>query len=484
MPYFRQLSFKRSVSLEFSLVVLFFFGVYILTMYPGPGGRIWFGDSVRWQLLANLRGLGHPTGYPLYLFLTKAFNGIFLFVPSWVRVNLVSVVFALVTLVGLQLLLMKLDVSRIVRLVFVFIFGLSYTFWSQATEAEVYTLQSGLTIWSILCMTIYYQSKNIRWFYIAFAIFSLAFANHLTTIFLAAPLAIIALSTDRTLLFNRKVYTYCALLLVGGASFYTYIWSLYFDPNLDFRFVGHGQVKTFYTFVDFVTGGYLKNSMHYTSLHALLEARLPYLSEHFAAQYHWSIYLLAIFALWILFRTRRAVAIALVVYLISYTTYCSTITFFDVFVYFIPTWMLVAALSAIGIESIRKPYLRYTVLSLILLAQATKVIHNLNEKDIIASNERLARINEYLSHVPERSKIIPGYLGNNSSIPTLYLYLNRSKDWGDYQLVQEFSGCVESLYFTDESKRRGTVPQDVKGVIVGTIKSNSPKENIYLAACS
>lgn len=97
-----------------------------------------YGDSAEFQTLAYTLGTTHSTGYPVYLLLARLFGFLPIGSPAW-RVNLFSAVSAAVTLGNVFLLARYLTRSRIGALLGAVALGLSYTFWSQAIIAEVYT---------------------------------------------------------------------------------------------------------------------------------------------------------------------------------------------------------------------------------------------------------------------------------------------------------------------------------------------------------
>ena len=107
---------------------------YVRTLAPD----VLYGDSAEFQTLAYTLGVTHSTGYPIYLLLARLLGFLPIGSPAW-RVNLFSAVGAAVTLGNVFLLARYLTRSRIGALLGAVALGLSYTFWSQAIIAEVYT---------------------------------------------------------------------------------------------------------------------------------------------------------------------------------------------------------------------------------------------------------------------------------------------------------------------------------------------------------
>jgi hypothetical protein len=109
-------------------------GAYVRTLAPD----VLYGDSAEFQTLAYTLGMTHSTGYPVYLLLGRLLGFLPVGSPAW-RINLLSAVGAAVALGCIFLLVRHLTRSRVGALLGSVALDLSYTFWSQAIIAEVYT---------------------------------------------------------------------------------------------------------------------------------------------------------------------------------------------------------------------------------------------------------------------------------------------------------------------------------------------------------
>jgi hypothetical protein len=133
-------------------------GMYGLTLAPTVVAM--FDDSLELQLVTYQLGIVHPTGYPLYTLLGWLFTRLPVGDVAY-RVNLMSAIFAaatvaLVYLIGLELASQPsppsdqahLDHARwpwantLAALIGALTLAVSPVFWSQATLAEVYTLNA------------------------------------------------------------------------------------------------------------------------------------------------------------------------------------------------------------------------------------------------------------------------------------------------------------------------------------------------------
>jgi hypothetical protein len=108
--------------------------VYVSTLAPD----ILYGDSAEFQCLAYTLGVTHSTGYPTYLLLSRLVGFLPINNPAW-RVSLFSAISAALTLGGVYLLARYFTRSRAGAVLGSLALGISYTFWSQAVIAEVYT---------------------------------------------------------------------------------------------------------------------------------------------------------------------------------------------------------------------------------------------------------------------------------------------------------------------------------------------------------
>jgi hypothetical protein len=107
---------------------------YVRTLAPD----ILYGDSAEFQCLAYTLGITHSTGYPTYLFLGRLIGFLPVNNPAW-RISLLSALCAAITVAGVYLLARYFTRSRVGAVLGSLALGISYTFWSQAVIAEVYT---------------------------------------------------------------------------------------------------------------------------------------------------------------------------------------------------------------------------------------------------------------------------------------------------------------------------------------------------------
>jgi len=113
------------------------FALYLGTLAPTVGEH----DTFEFQVLSYELGIAHPTGYPLYILLGKLFTFLPLGNVAY-RVNLSSALFAATTVVTLYAIIYHLTRQRPASALAALTFAFTYSFWSQAVVAEVYTLNA------------------------------------------------------------------------------------------------------------------------------------------------------------------------------------------------------------------------------------------------------------------------------------------------------------------------------------------------------
>lgn len=163
------------------------FALYARTLYPG----LLPGDSGEFQTLAYLLAHTHPTGYDVYLLLARVF--ILLPIQSIAyRVNLFSALMGGLTVGGVYLAGTALSGKRWGGIFGAAALAVSITFWSQAVIAEVYTAGSFFLVLILLCLLLWDRNRRGLFLSLAAALGVLSLGVHLT-VALAAPAAAIYL---------------------------------------------------------------------------------------------------------------------------------------------------------------------------------------------------------------------------------------------------------------------------------------------------
>ncbi|MBK9208306.1 MAG: DUF2723 domain-containing protein [Anaerolineales bacterium] len=154
--------------------------LYLRTLAPS----LLYGDSAEFQTIAFTLGLGHPTGYPVYILLAKLFT----FLPVGdiaYRVNLLSAVAGALTVSLVYLILRKLGALQIPAVLSVFFLAFAELFWKHASIAEIYTVSSACLAFIFYSLLAWKESHDPRWLFAAGLVGGLSLGIH-TTVALSA----------------------------------------------------------------------------------------------------------------------------------------------------------------------------------------------------------------------------------------------------------------------------------------------------------
>jgi hypothetical protein len=229
LPY----AWQRAIVLPVFILSL---GLYLLTLAPTIVTV--FDDSLEFQLVTYLLGIAHPTGYPLYTLLGWLFTKLPLGDVAY-RVNLMSAVFgavtiALVYLIGLELIAgdwrpeagHRTDTRQAWLEVLAALIGalalvISPVFWSQATIAEVYTLNAALMaglLWLLVRGT---YPPSERWLMALAFLLGVSLTHHRTALLMLPSMAYFLWPQFRT--WRLRTWIKLTVALVMPCLLYLYI---------------------------------------------------------------------------------------------------------------------------------------------------------------------------------------------------------------------------------------------------------------------
>lgn len=189
-------------------------GVYLSTMAPGAYGL----DSAELATGAFSLGIVHPTGYPLYLLIAKAFTLLPWGSIAW-RVNLLSGVCGVLAVAGVWRLGARRSGSPSIALVGALSLAFSISFWRMATVAEVYTLNVVVLMGLLLLCERWLETRQAGFLLGMALVFGLGLANHVTSLFYAPILlaAVARIGGRRTAL--RLLPALAVMVAVGLATY-------------------------------------------------------------------------------------------------------------------------------------------------------------------------------------------------------------------------------------------------------------------------
>ena len=203
--------------------------VYLQTLLPGGG----WGDTARCQYVAQVWGIPHRFGYPLYIALSRLF-GYLPFGELAYRINLMSALFAALAAVTVYALVMRLADDQIAAASAALSFAFSRALWGQAVVAEVYALNAFLIGSVLLVLLVWYQTKRLGFLFLGLGLYALSFGNHMTVVTLLPAVIYVVLITDyRVLLDPKKVAVMAGLVLLGAAQYLYVIIRAHQQPLLN-----------------------------------------------------------------------------------------------------------------------------------------------------------------------------------------------------------------------------------------------------------
>jgi hypothetical protein len=201
-----------------AIVATVAFWAYTRTLLPGVD----LGDTGGFQAAVLWPEVSARQAYPLYYDLAAPFvRAVSVRNPAR-GLNLFSAVFGAAAIGLLTYLSAVIAESLAAGVAAGLLLAFSYTFWSQAIIAEVYTLHLTLVLVSCLALHGYQRQPSRPRLAIFFGLYALAFGNHLSMILLLVPFAVFLLlvTADRRTLFTPASIALALTIAAAGALQY------------------------------------------------------------------------------------------------------------------------------------------------------------------------------------------------------------------------------------------------------------------------
>jgi len=216
--------------------------VYLYTTCP----TVYLGDSGELTAAAFSLGIPHNSGYPLYALIGKLFCMVPVG-PVAFRMNLMSSMFAVLTVWLVYSLIVRITTSRLSAFAGTLFLAFTPVLWSQTVSAEVYTLH--IFFVALLMRLLWWWDEDKEFARMALFVFvtGLSFGNHMQTVMLAPAVIFIVLSGHYKTLLSVKNLCFLSALFFLALSLYLYLpirteagaaihWG---DPNTLDRFLAH-----------------------------------------------------------------------------------------------------------------------------------------------------------------------------------------------------------------------------------------------------
>ena len=132
-----------------------FFTTFIVYLHNNSSS-VYGGDVGDFLSAIAVKGIPHPSGYPLFTMLGILFSYIPLDQPLAWKVGLISVIFSSLSVVLIYLIITELTGNKLLAVISSLILAFFYPFWLYAELAEVFVLNnfmffiSRTNVWSLL----------------------------------------------------------------------------------------------------------------------------------------------------------------------------------------------------------------------------------------------------------------------------------------------------------------------------------------------
>jgi hypothetical protein len=212
------------------VVATFAFWAYTQTLLPGVD----LGDTGGFQAAVLWPDISARQAYPLYYGLARPFVRAVSAANPARGLNLLSAVFGAAAVGLLTFLCAAITESLAAGIAAGLLLAFSYTFWSQAIIAEVYTLHLTLVLACCLSLVAYAKRPSRARLAIFFAICAVAFGNHLSMILLLVPFTVFLLQVTpqpRTLLTPAPITMALAIAAAGALQYWPNLTSAWHTPD-------------------------------------------------------------------------------------------------------------------------------------------------------------------------------------------------------------------------------------------------------------
>ncbi len=303
-------------------------------------------DAAMFQAQAYVLGITHPTGYPTYLLLSHLFTYL-PFGDVAYRVNLVSAVFGAVAVFLVFLVGLRLSGRIPAAVVGALAFGVGETFWSQAVIAEVYTLNAAFISLIFLLLLLWRDTRKDRYLLAVAFFIGLSLTHHATSGILLPASALFVFAVDRRKLFEWRLVLKGAGLFVLGLVPYLYLpVRASMEPPMR-----EADPTSLAKFLDFLSGkgfAILIGTYGPDEIPSRVASFWAYLLEEF----HVGLLLLAAIGAAVMLLKDRAGALLLGVPFFGWLAYAIEYEVFDFFLYFIPSYLVLALSMSVGVSAL------------------------------------------------------------------------------------------------------------------------------------
>lgn len=317
-------------------------------------------DAAVFQAVAALPGVPDYTGYPTYAMLGYLFTYL-PFGDEGYRVNLASAVYAALAVVLVYLVGWRLTGRKVAAAAGALAFGMGQIFWGQAIIAGVYTLNALFVSLTLLTLLVWRARRQDRYLLLSAFFMGLSLTNHMTSGLLIPAGALFVLLVDRSKLLSPVLILKGAGCFLLGLLPYLYVpirTSMSYLPEGFSRWgprsLEEVPPNTLQGFINLVSGGHWKDRMFVFGPGELPERFSLYVSYLYGGggQFNLALVAVAVLGFVYLLARDRPVAAMLGALFVGWLFYAMQYDIDDVYLYFIPSYLLLAIFMAVGLGAL------------------------------------------------------------------------------------------------------------------------------------
>jgi len=325
-------------------VIVFVFALYLRTLAPTVlyYHRPLLLDSVMLQVQAIVLGIPGGTGSPTWAMLTHLFTYL-PFGDLAYRTNLASAVYAAIAVLLIYVAGLLLSRRMVAAAASALAFGLGTSFWSVAVITEVYDLNVLLIMLVLIALLLWRERRKDRCLLLAAFLMGFALTDHLTSaLVIPAGFLFVGLVDWHKLVDWRLALKGSGLFLLGIIPYLYLPIRASMNPPLN-----EWDPTTFGRFWYLVSGGGHQGNM-FAFGPAELPGRLMLYGYHLFDNFHWSLVMIGMTGVAVLFFRDRATTLLLGFLFVGWLFYALEYQIFDVELYYITTYMVLALWMAVG----------------------------------------------------------------------------------------------------------------------------------------
>jgi len=320
------------------------FAVYVRTVLPGVS----VGDWAEAEMIPARLGVMHPTGYPLYELLMKAFTTIPIGSFAW-RANVFSGVSAALAVGVAVLIMVRLHVRPVIAAAAALCLAFTGTLWEEATFSEMNALHLALVALLLHRALVWRDERRDRDLLIGALLAGLCVSNHGLAITVVPIVIGFVLVNAR-----REIAEFPWILVQAAGAFVLGLLPYLYIPLR--AMVGpdavYGSLTTWNGFFNLVSGAQFRGDMHFLSLDSVRAAwtAMPHVIDHLVSTSNVVFLALGLLGIALLVaRDRWFGSLLVVLGVINIYFYANYLG--DLFHYLLATWLILAIGLAISVDS-------------------------------------------------------------------------------------------------------------------------------------